>query len=171
MKFKNNKTLNSMKKSIFVTAAVVLFIGTATMAQSLKQFTWDTYKTKFKIGTDFEIKESTGDYFSAGTFDINLTISPMKNTEGNTYASLKSGLQGWVKQNEVTVSSSGYQHLEDLNGYHGCMIDGYYNGTQQVFMMNVVDPDYTEIHLYVWVAYNDKSYDLALSILKSFTPN
>lgn len=161
-----------MKKSIFITAAVVLFMGTFTMAQSLKSFTWDTYKTKFKIGSDFEIKESTGDFFSAGTYDINLTISPMKNSEGNTYTSLQKGLKSWVATNDVTVNSSGYQHLEDLNGYHGCMIDGTYNnGTQTVFMMNVVDPDYTDIHLYVWVAYNTKSYDLALEILKSFTPN
>ena len=72
---------------------------------------------------------------------------------------------------EVTVSSDGYQRLEDLNGYHGWMIDGYYNGSQQVFIMNVVDPDYTDINLYVWVAYNKKSYDTALEVLKSFTPN
>jgi len=159
-----------MKKSI-LTGAFVLFIGMMANAQSLTQYTWDTYKTKFKIGKDWEVKESTSDYFSAGNFDINLTISPMKNESGNSSDGLKTGLKGWVKQNNVTVSTDGYQRLEDLNGYHGWMIDGYYNTTQQVFMMNVVDPDYTDINLYVWVAYNKKSYDTALEVLKSFTPN
>jgi len=79
-----------------------------------------------------------------------------------------------VADSKVQISSEGYVELtaEMLNGYHGCMVDGYYNnGTQQCFMMNVVDPDYTDIHLYVWIAYNKKSYDIALEVLKSFTPN
>jgi len=33
-----------------------------------------------------------------------------------------------------------------------------------------MDPDYTDIQLYVWVAYNSKSENLAIDILKSFTP-
>lgn len=157
-----------MKKT-FIISAIALLITGFSFAQ-YTDYTWDTYKTKFQIATDMTVQESTADYFSAGNFDINLTISPQKGGS-NSYADLQSGLKAWVKQNNVTVSSKGYLHLEDLNGYHGCMIDGYYNGTQQVFMMNVVDPDYTDIHLYVWIAYNTKSYDKAEKILYSFTPN
>lgn len=157
-----------MKKTILISAFFLLVAGFSY--SQFTDYTWDTYKTKFKIGTDMSVQESTADYFSAGNFDINLTVSPMKGGTNN-YTDLQNGLKAWVKENNVTVSAKGYQHLEDLNGYHGCMIDGYYNGTQQVFMMNVVDPDYTDIHLYVWIAYNTKSYDKALTILKSFTPN
>jgi hypothetical protein len=157
-----------MKKSIFIFASV-LFISTFASAQSLTQYTWDAYKTKFKIGTTMEVQESTGDYFSAGNYDINLTVSPQKET-GMTKSKMEGGLRAWVKQNEVTVSSSGYKTLDDLNGYHGVMCDGHYDGTKQVFLMMVMDPDYTDIQLYVWIAYNTKTYDLALSILKSFTP-
>ncbi len=159
-----------MKKSMLITAVMVLLIGASATAQSLKQYTWDSYKTKFKIGTDWTIEESTGTSFSAGNYDINLTIYPRTGGH-NDYTELKSGLKSWVTDSKVTVSSSGYSELKDLNGYHGCMIDGTYNGSQQVFMMNVVDPDYTDIHLYVWVAYNTKSFDVALEVLKSFTPN
>jgi hypothetical protein len=37
--------------------------------------------------------------------------------------------------------------------------------------MMIHDPDYNDIACYVWLAYNQKSYDTALAILKSFTPN
>jgi hypothetical protein len=158
------------KKSIITTAAIILFIGGFIQAQSLKQYTWDTYKTKFKIGSDFKIEESTGDYFSAGTFDINLTISPQK-ASGMTYDKMESGLRTWVKDNNVTPNSEGYKYLNDLNGYWGVMVDGYYNTNQQVFLMMVMDPDYTDIQLYVWIAYNSKSFNLAKDILNSFTPN
>lgn len=155
---------------MLITAVVALLMGAGISAQSLKQYTWDSYKTKFKIGTDWKIEESTGTSFSAGNYDINLTIYPRTGGH-NDYNELKSGLKTWVGENKVTPDSKGYKELANLNGYHGCMVDGYYNGSQQVFLMNVVDPDYTDIHLYVWVAYNSKSYDIALEVLESFTPN
>lgn len=162
-----------MKKSMLLSALLVLFIGASASAQSYTNYTWDAYKTKFKIGSDWTVEESTGDSFSAGNYDINLTIYPRTGGH-NDYTQLKSGLKSWVSDSKVQISSDGYVELtaEMLNGYHGCMVDGYYNnGTQQCFMMNVVDPDYTDIHLYVWIAYNKKSYDQALEVLKSFTPN
>jgi hypothetical protein len=158
-----------MKKSMLITAVMVLFIGTSISAQSLKQYTWDSYKTKFKIGTDWTVKESTSSSFSAGNKDINLTIYPRTGGH-NDYTELKNGLRTWVSDSKVIVNSKGYQELSDLNGYHGCMIDGTTEGWP-VFMMNVVDPDYTDIHLYVWVSYDTDSYDIALEVLKSFTPN
>ena len=158
-----------MKKSFILTATIVLFMGSFAKAQSLKQYTWDSYKTKFKIGTDFKVKESTGTSFSAGNKDINLTIYPRTGGHNNS-SQLQTDLKSWVKDSKVTVSSDGYKELPDLNGYHGYMIDGTYEGWP-VFMMNIVDPDYTDIHLYVWVSYDTKTYDIALEILKSFTPN
>ena len=157
-----------MKKTILLFASV-LFVSAFASAQSFTDYTWDTYKVKFKIGSDMKVQESTGDYFSAGNFDINLTISPQKES-GMTKSKMESGLRAWVKQNEVTVTSAGYKPLDNLNGYHGVMCDGHYDGTKQVFMMMVMDPVYTDIQLYVWVAYNSKSENLAIDILKSFTP-
>jgi len=52
-----------MKKSMLLSALVVLFIGAGATAQSLTQYTWDTYKTKFKIGSSWTVEESTGDSF------------------------------------------------------------------------------------------------------------
>jgi hypothetical protein len=158
-----------MKKSMLITAVIVLLIGANATAQTLKQYTWESYKTKFKIGTDWTISESTGTSFSAGNKDINLSIYPRTGGHNN-YSELLSGLKAWVKESNVTISSDGYLEQPNLNGYHGCMVDGTYDGWS-VFLMNVVDPDYTDIHLYVWVAYDTKSYDVALEVLKSFTPN
>ena len=158
-----------MKKSIFITAAVVLFMGTFASAQDLIQYTWDTYKTKFQIGSDFEVLDNTSEKFSAGNSNINLTIYPEKVSKLTT-GKMKSSLKQWTKNNGVTPSKNGYLSLKDLNGYWGVMVDGY-KGTQQVFLMMIHDPDYADIAMYVWVAYNQQGYDTALAILKSFTPN
>jgi len=36
--------------------------------------------------------------------------------------------------------------------------------------MLIVDPDYTEISLYIWVAYDAEQVDTVLEMLMSFTP-
>jgi hypothetical protein len=160
-----------MKKSMLITAVIVLLIGANATAQSLKQYTWDSYKTKFKIGTDWTVTESTGTSFSAGNHDIVLSIYPRTGGH-NDYTELKNGLRSWAADSKAAPDDKGYKELTNLNGYHGCMMDGFYNdGTQQCFMMNVVDPDYTDIHLYVWIAYNTKSFETAKEVLNSFTPN
>lgn len=158
-----------MKKSILLTAAIVLFLGTFAKAQGTTQYTWDTYKTKFKIGKDFVVKENTSNSFSAGTKDINLTIYPRTGGHNNS-AELLKDLKQWVKDTKVTISTDGYLEQPDLNGYHGYMVDATSEGWP-VLLMNIVDPLYTDIHLYVWISYDEKSFDLALEILKSFTPN
>ena len=157
-----------MKRSILLTAAVVLFLTTFTKAQTI-DYTWDTYKTKFKIGKDFTVKENTTSTFSAGNKDINLTIYPRTGGHNNS-SELLSGLKQWVKDTKVTISTDGYLEQPDLNGYHGYMVDATSQGWP-VLLMNIVDPLYTDIHLYIWISYDEKSFDLAVEILKSFTPN
>lgn len=158
-----------MKKSIFFTVSLVFLMGTFAKAQTLETWTWDSYHMKFKVPSDFEVLESTGEKFSAGNYDINLTIYPEKVSD-YTYDKMKSSLRTWTTSNNVVPDSKGYQYLEDLNGYWGCMVDGY-KGESQIFLMMIHDPDYNDIACYVWLAYNQKSYDTALAILKSFTPN
>jgi hypothetical protein len=159
-----------MKKFI-ITALIVLLMGAGAKAQTLTDYTWDSYKTKFKIGTDWKVEESTATSFSAGNHDIMLSIYPRTGGH-NDYSELLTGLKAWAAKSGATEDSKGFKELTDLNGYHGCMMDGTYNnGSQQCFMMNVVDPQYTDIHLYVWIAYNTTSYSVAEKVLKSFTPN
>jgi Dihydro-orotase-like len=137
-------------------------------AQDMQTWTWDSYKTKFKVPYDFEIKTNTADAFSAGNQDINLTIYPRKVTD-MTYEKMEYSLSSWVNNNGVEITTE-YLQLTDLNRYWGVLCDGTYQGFNVMSLM-LVDPDYTDIALYIWCSYNQRSAITAAEIMYSFTPN
>ena len=157
-----------MKKSILFTAAVVLLMGTFVKAQSMTQYTWAAFDTKFKIGSDMKVVESTSEKFEASGDGINLTLYPEK-VNGLTKSKMKTMLQTWTESNGVKPTSDGYTSMKDLNGYWGEQVVGTKDG-YAVYLMFLHDPNHKDIAMYIWVAYEEKTLDLAVSILTSFTP-
>ena len=50
----------------------------------------------------------------------------------------------------------------------------FYEGDKDDFSvgtMLIVDPDYPDISIYIWVSYSADQTDTVLDMLKSFTPN
>ncbi len=146
----------------------IIVCSTQLIAQDMQTWTWDSYKTKFKVPYDFEVKTNTGEAFSAGNKDINLSIYPQKVSD-MTYSKMKTSLAKWVESNGVTVDGD-YWELADLNRYWGVMVGGYYQGFH-VMLWLLVDPDYTDIGLYVWCSYNESASSIVTDIFYSFTPN
>lgn len=156
-----------MKRILLICTFALLLVPIASA--QMETWTWDAYKTQFQVPAGFQLQQNDADGFSAGNSDMNLTLYPRK-VSGITYAQMESSLREWTAENGVKPDAAGYQYLDDLNGYWGVMTDGSYDGSP-VFLMMVMDPDYTDIALYVWISYNQASYNTALKVLKSFTPN
>jgi hypothetical protein len=158
-------------KRIFPVIVFVLFLtalgSTTIIAQNLKQWTWSEYSTKFKAPSDLEITLNDASGFSGTNSDIALSIYPMMD-EDLSYSEMESELRTWVKENGVR-STQGTEYLDDLSGYWGCFIEGTKDGFP-VFAMLVIDPDFPEISLYVWLSYRESYEDVALDILLSFKP-
>ncbi len=160
-----------MKK--IYTLILFLFVGLLThsvSAQEWREFTWDTYKTAFKIPADFEVTTSTAEKFSATNEAILMSIYPRKD-ENLTWDEMESALRTWTTDNEVeNIGEVVELDEEKMNGYWGMLLEGtksdYYVGT-----MLLVDPDYPEISLYIWVAYDEGLEDTVIEMLMSFTPN
>lgn len=152
-----------MKKLLF------LFFTLSTLAysQTLETWTWDSYKMKFKVPSNFEIITSTGEEFTAGNDDVAVAIVPQKG-DYYTERKMKSFLDDVCKSAGVTHEE--FITLSDLNGYSGVMCDGY-SSNLNVFSMMIVDPDYKDICFYISIIYTTAKEDLALEIAKSFTPN
>lgn len=135
----------------------------------MRSYTWDSYRMKFEIPEDFEIKKSDGKNFSAGNGDIYLSIYPRLN-ENLSYEGMEEALMAWAKSSNVLFTDDGLMYLDNLNGYWGVMADGVVDNWP-VFIMLVIDPDYPETSLYVWLSYSEKGIETAEKILNSFTPN
>jgi hypothetical protein len=155
-------------------ALVLIFICTLVQAQSLKTWTWDTYKMKFKLPDDMTVVENNADKFEASDNAITLDIYPRQG-ENLTYNGMKNAVINWADKTSLRYSDyngSGDEqpiYLKDLNGYWGCAIDGKKNGFP-ASMLLLVDPDYTDTSFYIWISYSDEYYHDAVQILKSFEP-
>jgi hypothetical protein len=145
-----------------------------TQAQSLKQWTWDTYKIKFKIPDNMTVQENNADKFEVKSGSITMDIYPRKG-ENFTYDGMKAAIVKWANQSDLsydTYNSSGSEqpiYLSNLNGYWGCAIDGKKIGFPATMLL-LVDPQYADISFYVWISYSAEYYNDVLQILKSFEP-
>ena len=82
---------------------------------------------------------------------------------------MASSLSRWARENNISYEGSP-NYMESLNGYWGCYIDGY-SGSAPDSLLLLVDPDYPDVSMYIWLSYTSADYDTAVNILKSFTPN
>lgn len=159
-----------MKKLTFVFAVVCTFLLSGNiMAQEWRTFTWDSYKTEFKIPSDFEVTESTGEKFSATNEAILMAIFPAKD-ENLAWDEMEEALIAWSLENEVENMADVVELDEEkMNGYWGMMLEGT-KSDFNVATMLLVDPDYPEISLYIWVAYDTGLEDTVLEMLMSISP-
>ncbi len=163
---KKTKIINSMKSKIFI-LAIFLSLTNGLFAQSMTEYTWDSYKMKFEIPESFSVTESAGDKFEAGDNDITLTIYPRKD-EYLSEAEMQINLLNWAKDNGLEDMTSTQD--AELNDYWGYFVEGYVDDFP-VLLILIEDPDYPEISLYVWISYREDAEDTAMKILKSFVPN
>ncbi len=159
-----------MKKTIaFSMVLFALMLTSSVFGQDWRSFTWDEYKTKFDIPSDFEVTTNTSEKFSASNGKITLSIYPRKD-ENLDWDNMQAALQKWADGNEVEDQSEIIELDEEkLNGYWGVMIEGT-KSDYSVAQMLIVDPDFTEISLYIWVAYDNDQVDTVLEMLMSFEP-
>lgn len=150
------------------TALICCFLISSFLHAQDITYTWDSYKTKFKIPPDFVVSKSDGYNFIAGNTDINLTIYP-KNGEYLSYREMKSYLLDWANRN-VVINLTETTSLNNLNGYWGVFVEGTKDNFPVVLLL-LVDPDFPEYSLYVWISYRAEKLDRALNILYSFEPN
>jgi len=155
-------------------ALMLVFICTLGHTQSLKSWTWDTYKMKFKLPDDMTVVENNADKFEATDNVITLDIYPRQG-ENLTYGGMKNAVVNWAYKTGLRYAdynNSGDAqpiYLKDLNGYWGCAIDGKKNGFPATMLL-LVDPDFPDISFYIWISYSDDYYHDAVQILKSFEP-
>ncbi len=155
-----------MKKSLFLLACFVL---SHFASAQMKSWTWDTYKVKYSAPSNFKISKNTKEAFSAGNTNINLTIYP-RTGENLGQGDMVAALRKWAHSSKVTFTGTP-EELDDLNGYWGVYLDGTAENGNPTTLLLLVDPDYPEISLYIWLQYQDGYVDTAVAILKSFTPN
>lgn len=168
---RNTKTKN-MFKTNFTRIALFAFLllSAQFLAAQMKTYTWDPYKTKFSVPSDFRVNKSTGDYWSGTNDDITLSIYPRKG-ENLSYSKMKTSLYQWaVDCNLEDIGAVTELDSDKLNGYWGVMHEGYSKGFP-VAVMLIVDPDYPDISLYIWVSYREGLEDDVIDLLMSFTPN
>lgn len=163
-----------MKRINALFFAVLLFAfanQVSAFGQDLVTWEWETYKVKFTVPDNFKIQENNAEAFIAGNEDINLSIYPSKG-EMLTRNEMKNALKNWAKENKVTNLSEIIQvDDEKLNGYWGIFVEGTANDLP-AFLMQIIDPDYPDISLYVWLNYqeDEKLAQTCINILTSFTP-
>jgi hypothetical protein len=150
--------------------ACIMLSTTALMAQTMKDYTWDTYKTKFSVPKDFRITASTGDKWSGTNDDITLSIYPRKD-ETLSHREMQTSLHQWAVDNNVKNIGDVVELSEEkLNGYWGYLYEGDVDGFP-VGTMLIVDPDYPNISIYIWVSYREDLSDTVIKMLMSFTPS
>jgi hypothetical protein len=163
-----------MKKQLKLTVLLVFvamfFLSGTHVFGQMKTFTWDTYKTKFKVPDDFEVDESTSEKWIGHNDGINLSIYPRKD-EKLSHREMDKAVHQWAVDNGVkNIGDVVELDEEKLNGYWGVLYEGDKDGLS-VGTMLIVDPDYPDISIYIWVNYKERETDRVLEMLKSFTPN
>lgn len=159
-----------MKKMTQKMIALILFMGMAigpVLAQTT-EYTWDTYKMKFSVPSSFTVDQNDAKVFDAGNSDMHLSIYPRKG-ENLSAEGMITSLDSWVTDNNVTGKSEMNVITTELNGYWGVYQEGTANGWP-VFLALLVDPDYPDISLYVWISYRQANLDAAVDMLMSFKP-
>lgn len=155
-----------MKRILF--SLLASFLVSVACAQNTT-WTWDMYKVKFNAASNFVVSENNSEIFSAGNGHINLTIYPQKNVS-TEYPDMVANLRTWAVSTALTFDMEP-EFLEDLNGYWGVYIDGTASNGNPTSVVLLIDPDYPEIGLYIWLQYQPEYLDAAVEILSSFTPN
>ncbi|MEI6124187.1 MAG: hypothetical protein WCQ95_11240 [Bacteroidota bacterium] len=155
--------------ALVLLTALFLISGTSVFGQ-MKTFTWDSYKTKFKVPDNFVVDESTGEKWLGHNSDITLSIYPRKD-ENLSDREMRSAVRTWAVDNGVTNLGDAVDlDSEKLNGYNGVLYEGEKDGFPVATML-IIDPDYPSITIYIWVSYREGSSDTVLDLLMSFTPN
>ncbi len=163
-----------MKRRYYFLAVLLLLSANILRAQTLKSWTWDTYKMKFKAPDNMRVEENDANSFQATNDKITLDIYPRKD-ENLTYDGMKTAIIRWAGQTELRFqdyNSDGDAqpiYLDNINGYWGCAIDGKKQGFP-ASMLLLVDPDFPDISFYIWISYSSEYYHDAVTILKSFQP-
>ncbi len=161
-------------KQKFVLLLLSAAICSLVSAQTLKTWTWDTYKMKFKLPSNMAVQENNADKFEATSTAIAFDIYPRKG-ENLTYSGMKNAIINWASQTGLRYNinnTSGDEqpiYLKSINGYWGCAIDGRKDGFPTSILL-LIDPDFPDISFYVWLSYSDDYYHDAVQILKSFEP-
>lgn len=160
------------KKSLFFALLPVLFLflfAGSSNSQTMKDFTWDTYHVKFQIPTTFNVDKNTSDAFGAGDPDAYLSIYPRQG-ESMSFSGMKGALETWALDSKV-YDYPKVNELDNLNGYWGVYVDGTNSENKlPATLLILVHPDYPKTKLYVWINYKSDAFDMALKMLKSFTP-
>lgn len=151
---------------LFVT---LLFVSSGKAQDEKKTYTWEAFKTKWEVPSDFRILESNGTKWSGTNDKITMSIYPRKD-ENLSEEGMKDAIISWARSNEIEDRGEVITLDEEkLNGYWGVLIEGTKSGFP-VGQLLLVDPDYPEISLYVWISYDENYVDTAIEILMSFTP-
>src|SRR5258708_32043723 len=142
-------------------------------AQTLKDWTWDSYKMKFKAPDNMVVQKSDATVYEASNNSITMDIYPRKG-ENLIYDGMKNAIIQWANQVSLsyTTNSSGETqpiYLDNINGFWGCAIDGTKDGFSSSALL-IVNPNYPDISFYIWISYAKEYYHDAVAILKSFTP-
>ena len=155
-----------MKNLLFLFA----FLTTCQWASAqMTTWTWEVNAVQFQAPSNFKVSKNNGDIFSAGNANLNLTIYSEKGAN-HTYEKMTGVISKWATNNNLSYDSEP-AFMEDLNRYWGCYIDGYASNGNPTTVMLLVDPDFPEIGMYVWLQYQDGYLDTAVEILSSFVPN
>ena len=159
-----------VKLSVLLVFVSMFFLSGTHVFGQMKTFTWDTYKTKFKVPDDFVVDESTAEKWIGHNTEITLSIYPRKD-EKLTHREMTKAIYNWAVDNGVKNIGDVVELDETkLNGYWGVLYEGDKDG-KSVGTMLIVDPDYPEISIYIFVSYRESQTDNVLEMLKSFTPN
>lgn len=162
-----------MKKSLLLKTLILTFLmigGGRLLAQDMTDYTWTDYKTKFSVPSNFKLTENSGTRWSGSNGDITMTLYPRKG-ENLSYADMQKNLYSWAVDAGVKdIGTLTELDEEKLNGYWGMMYEGNASGFPVATML-IVDPDYPDISIYIWVSYREGFEDTVINMLMSFTPN
>jgi hypothetical protein len=148
---------------------LLLSISSILCAQTLKSWTWDYYKIKFKAPDNMVVQENSDKKFQASNVSIVMDIYPRVG-ENLTYDGMKNAIIDWANKTNLSYNSdSNPVYLKDINRYWGCAIDGTNNDFPTSILL-LVDPDYSNISFYIWISYKSEYYHDVVAILKSFEP-
>jgi len=160
-------------KALISLSVLLLFMASpfisAAQDDGWVTYEWKDYSTEFKIPSDFEVTTSSAEKFSATNSAILMSIYP-RSEEYLTWEEMEDALKTWTTDNDVTVTGDVVELDEEkMNGYWGVLLEGT-KADYNVGTMLIVDPDFPEISLYIWVAYDSDQIDTVLEMLMSFTP-
>jgi hypothetical protein len=162
-----------MRYKFFQTILLVA-LGAAVNAQTLKLWEWETYKLKFKAPDNLVLQKNDATIYEAGNSNMYLDIYPRKG-EQLTYEGLKSSIIKWADDLGLSYPAVNAGctaqpiYLANLNGFWGCAIDGSKNNLPATVLL-IVNPLDPTLSFYIWINYTKEYYQDAVAVLKSFTP-